>query len=153
MAIVSFRESRPTSLTVRVWKAFQLANQEAQRLNHSAIGMEHLLVGLAKEGCSPGSKLLANHGFAWPWLRQQLEAVYPPGTGEAILPGSLPYTLELRGFLEDVVEAAKTVGAYPVTPEYLLAAFLETPGEIAGNILGRRKTAFGKLRKALRRVA
>ena len=36
--------------TDRARKIMQLANQEAQRLNHEYIGTEHILLGLVKEG-------------------------------------------------------------------------------------------------------
>ena len=152
MAMVSFRDSRPGTLSERARKVFQLANQEAQRLNHSAIGTEHLLIGLAKESLSDAARLLREHGFDLRWLRSRLEAVYPPGKGQAILPGSLGYTLQLRAFVEDVVEAAKTAGVLPLTPEYLLSALLEAPGELVCEILEPRKQPVAQLRRALRGV-
>src|SRR5579872_2166399 len=44
--------------TDRARKVMQLANQEAQRLNHEYIGTEHLLLGLAKEGSGVAAHVL-----------------------------------------------------------------------------------------------
>jgi hypothetical protein len=107
---------------------------------------------LAKESLSDAARLLREHGFDLRWLRSRLEAVYPPGTGQAILPGSLGYTLQLRAFVEDVVAAATTAGVLPLTPEYLLSALLEAPDEIVVKILEDRKPAVTKLRRALKGV-
>jgi ATP-dependent Clp protease ATP-binding subunit ClpC len=152
MAIVSFRESRPFSLSERIRKAFQLANQEAHRLGHSEVGIEHLLVGLIKEGQSKAARLLRGHGFDLAWLRSQLEAIRARGIGQPVLPGSLPYSLELIAFTEDVIAAAESTGLIPLTPEFLLAALLEAENELVSKILARRKRPLSRLRRTLARV-
>ena len=43
--------------TDRARKVMQLANQEAQRLNHECIGTEHILLGLLKEGSGVAATL------------------------------------------------------------------------------------------------
>ena len=42
-------------------EVFQLANQEAQRLNHEYIGTEHLLLGLVKECSGVAATVLKFH--------------------------------------------------------------------------------------------
>ena len=44
--------------TDRARKVMQLANQEAQRLNHEYIGTEHILLGLVKEGSGVAANVL-----------------------------------------------------------------------------------------------
>src|SRR2546423_4139019 len=46
--------------TDRARKVMQLANQEAQRLNHEYIGTEHILLGLVKEGSGVAANVLKN---------------------------------------------------------------------------------------------
>jgi quercetin dioxygenase-like cupin family protein len=48
--------------TERARKVLQLAQEEAQRLNHSYIGSEHLLLGLVREGNGVAAKILAQLG-------------------------------------------------------------------------------------------
>ena len=45
-------------ITPRIKKVFDLANEEAQRLQDSYIGVEHLLLGLVKEGDGTAARLL-----------------------------------------------------------------------------------------------
>src|SRR5262245_51874131 len=114
MLRVHFREG-PTALSERARKAFQLAHQEAQRLNHQAVGAEHLLVGLAKEALSPAAVLLRQFGFNFLWLRGEVERVSPLGDGTIARPGALPYNLDLQSFLEALVAAAEATGVTPLT--------------------------------------
>ena len=46
--------------TDRSRKVMQLAQQEAQRLNHEYIGTEHILMGLLKEGSGVAANVLRN---------------------------------------------------------------------------------------------
>ena len=49
-------------LTPRVKKVFELAEEEAKRLQDSYIGVEHLLLGLVKEGDGTAARLIKRHG-------------------------------------------------------------------------------------------
>src|SRR6266542_1140565 len=153
MMRISFRESVPPSLSERARKAFQLANQEAQRLNHDAIGFEHLLLGLAKEGLSPGALALRRLGFDLSWLRRQTERYHPAGSIEAVLPGALPYTTDLAHFIDEILAAAQSRGGLPLTPESLLAALIDKPGVLVDRILRQRRVSLWRLRRRLRRLA
>ena len=46
--------------TDRARKVMSLARMEAQRLNHDAIGTEHILLGLLKEGSGVAARALLN---------------------------------------------------------------------------------------------
>jgi ATP-dependent Clp protease ATP-binding subunit ClpC len=46
--------------TDRARKVLQLANQEAQRLNHEYVGTEHILLGLIKEGTGVAARVFAS---------------------------------------------------------------------------------------------
>src|SRR5688500_12457222 len=129
MLRVRFREG-PTALSERAQKAFQLAHQEAQRLNHPAVGAEHLLVGLAKEALSPAAILLRQLGFDLAWLRREVERVSLPGAGTPARPGALPYTPDLESLLGALVAAGEATGVMPLTPEYVLAALAQEPGGV-----------------------
>jgi ATP-dependent Clp protease ATP-binding subunit ClpC len=152
-ARVRFQELIPTLLSGRARKAFQLANQEAQRLNHSAVGTEHLLLGLAKEALSPAATLLRQAGFGLPGLRRRVARLHAPGSDETLLPGSLPYADDVATFLKAVVAAAEACGVVALTPELLLLALLEYPTGLAGRLLRQRRLGWRWLRWQLRRRA
>jgi ATP-dependent Clp protease ATP-binding subunit ClpC len=143
---VRFRDSLAL-LSDRSRKAFQLAHQEAQRLNHSAVGTEHLLLGLAKESLSPGAAALRGVGFDLPWLRRRIEHLHPRGPDDVVLPSALPYSEALESFLERVLAAGETCGLLPLTPEYLLAALIEQP---VGQMLQQSRLSLWWLRRKLR---
>ena len=140
-------------LSGRARKAFQLAHQEAQRLNHPAVGTEHLLLGLAKESASPAAAALGRVGFDLRWLREQVERLRPAGPSDRVLPAALPYTAGLESLVEGALAAGEACEVLPLTPEYLLAALLEEPGEPARSILRQRRLSLWCLRRQLRRLA
>jgi ATP-dependent Clp protease ATP-binding subunit ClpC len=148
MAIrVRFPEPIPAALSDRARKAFQLAHQEAQRLHHPAVGLDHLLVGLAKETQSPAAALLARLGYDLPWLRSRVEAANPPGDGGVVYGGSLPYAADLETFLRTVLDAAASAGVRSLTPVYLLAALVRDSTGSVPRILGQKRLSFWRLRR------
>jgi ATP-dependent Clp protease ATP-binding subunit ClpC len=149
---VLFREG-PAALSDRARKAFQLAHQEAHRLNHTSVGTEHLLLGLAKEVVSPDAAILQRCGFGLPWLRRQVEYLYPRGSTAVTLPAALPYTTELADFLEAVVAAGEASEQVPVSPEMLLLALLEQDAGIVADVFRMRPFRRWWLRRWLRAVA
>jgi ATP-dependent Clp protease ATP-binding subunit ClpC len=152
MTHVSFRDALPAWLSERARKAFQLANQEAHRLQHRAVGTEHLLLGLAKDGVSPAAWVLKLCGFNLAWLRRQFEQRRPPGPDDELLPGSLPYAASLTSFIERI-EAARASRGACVTPQQLLAGLIRAPAGDAAGILRRRRVSWWLLQWLLRRVA
>src|SRR5437899_11083425 len=48
--------------TARAKKALHLAEEEAMRLQHAALGTHHLLLGLVREGEGVAAQVLARHG-------------------------------------------------------------------------------------------
>jgi ATP-dependent Clp protease ATP-binding subunit ClpC len=75
--------------TDRARKVMQLANQEAQRLNHEYIGTEHILLGLVKEGSGIAAGLLKKYQIDLRRLRREVEKRAQYGQAKA-LPGRLP---------------------------------------------------------------
>ena len=139
----------PPTLSERAQKAFQLAHQEAHRLNHPAVGTEQLLLGLAKEALSPAARLLREAGFHLPWLRGQVARRSPPRDDADALPAALPYTGELAEFLGAALDAGQRVGVLPLTPELLLLVLTEQVG-LVGEVFRLRRLARWRLRRRLR---
>ncbi len=138
------------ALSDRTRKAFQLAHQEAHRLNHAVIGIEHLLLGFAKETLSPATTALRQAGFDLNWLRKQIEARWPAAAPSTMPSGALPYAEDLEAFFGDVLFAGETSGMLPLTPEALLLALAEQPDGVVRQILGQRRLWFWWLRRRLR---
>src|SRR6478736_4980592 len=58
--------------TDRARKVMQLANQEAQRLNHEYVGTEHLLLGLLREQEGVAAQVLMNLGLKLEDVREEV---------------------------------------------------------------------------------
>lgn len=82
--------STPSQLSREIETILLLAAQEAHELNHSYVGVEHLLLGILRHAESPASSLLREHGASVEqtraWIETFLQAVPDPesaGTDEA----------------------------------------------------------------------
>ena len=137
------------ALSERTRKALMLANQEAHRLNHDAVGTEHLLLGLAKEAFSLSARVMDGLGYSLFWLRRRVEKIHPPAPAGLALPGILPIRDELASFLTVVIESVEARGTLPVTPEHLLAGLVGDRRGVSARILGRRWLSLWLLRRAL----
>jgi ATP-dependent Clp protease ATP-binding subunit ClpA len=110
-------------LTPRAKKTIELSVDEAQRLNHTYVGTEHLLLGLIREGGGIATSILESRGVSTMDLREQVLATLgsaPPASrgqplgairrrirhGAAVTPAPLPAELQrlfdhLNAFLAD----------------------------------------------------
>ncbi len=140
----------PDILSDRARKAFQLAHQEAHRLRHPEVGVEHLLIGLVKEGMSPASTLLCDVGLDLDSIRFEVEKRRPAGPMSTPLPAALPYSNELDELVEAVVEAGATSEVVSVTPELLLLALIRYADGVAGGILAARRFPKWRIRRLAR---
>jgi hypothetical protein len=108
-------------LTDRARKVMQLANQEAQRLNRRAVGTEHILLALLREGTGVAANVLVN-----------LEL----NSGPAMeTPHSLPLTARATRTIEHSLEEASSLDHHYVGTEHLLLALLHDPENTAVQIL------------------
>jgi ATP-dependent Clp protease ATP-binding subunit ClpC len=152
MIHVSYRSALPFWLSERARKAFQLANQEAHRLHHRAVGTEHLLLGLAKEGISPAAWALRFSGFSLTWLRSQVGRRRSRAVDDdETLPSALPYATDLASFIAKI-RAEPTRPALNVSPQRLLVELVREPRSRVSGILAERKISWWLLRWLLRKV-
>jgi ATP-dependent Clp protease ATP-binding subunit ClpC len=91
------------------------AQEESQQLGHDSVGVEHLLLGVART--DPALvRVTADE------VRAQVVARLPAGTqrGE----GSMPFTAGAKGALERSLTGALQRGDQQIAPEHLLMALL-----------------------------
>src|SRR5690348_3885562 len=66
-------------LTDRSRVVLRLAQQEAQRLNHEYVGVEHILLGIAKEGSGTAAHVLNEFDADLAKLRDAMAPEMKPG--------------------------------------------------------------------------
>jgi ATP-dependent Clp protease ATP-binding subunit ClpA len=120
--------------TDRARKVMQLANQEAQRLNHDYIGTEHILLGLVKEGAGVAANVLKNLDVDLRKVRMEVEKIVQAGPDTAT-GGKLPPTPRAKKVVEFAVEEANTLGHNYVGTEHLLLGLLREQEGVASQVL------------------
>src|SRR5262245_56807074 len=120
--------------TDRARKVMQLANQEAQRLNHEYIGTEHILLGLVKEGSGVAANVLKNLDVDLRKIRLEVEKLVQ-SSPEVGTPGKLPQTPRAKKVIESSIEEAWNLNHNYVGTEHLLLGLLREQEGVAAQVL------------------
>ena len=123
-----------------------LAQDEARGLGDAAIGEEHLLLALLRQGDNPAARALADAGVQLEAARETVRARArrsPVGP-----PDHLPFTPDAKRALEGSLRAALDQQSAEIGPEHMLVALVAEDGP-ATMVLDR----FGVDRAVLRRAA
>ncbi|QNE21762.1 ATP-dependent Clp protease ATP-binding subunit [Kribbella qitaiheensis] len=127
--------------TNRCRAVLEAAGVAAQRLNHSFIGTEHLLLGMFTEPVSIAARVLLAHDITEEAVAAAIEPLSPARepeaageTGAAVDDGS-PFTRRAAHVLSDAVAEALTLGHNYVGTEHLLLAFYRGQATIATKVL------------------
>lgn len=98
----------------------QLANQEAQRLNHEYLGCEHILIGIVKEGSGVACTVLRNLGIEPGQLLPSVRDSLIAGSN-AVMTGRLPLVPSAKRVIEMAnTESAELQHNYVGTEHVLL---------------------------------
>ena len=120
--------------TDRARKCLQLANHEAQRLNHEYIGTEHILLGLVKEGSGVASTVLKNLGIDLRKIKLEVEKLIQSGP-DMVTMGKMPQTPRAKKVIENAIVEARNLNHNWVGTEHLLLGLLDEFDGLAGNVL------------------
>ena len=119
--------------TDRARKVMQLANQEAQRLNHEYIGTEHILLGLVKEGSGVAANVLKNADIDLRKIRLEIEKIVQSGP-EMVTMGKLPQTPRVKKVIEYAIEEARNFDHSYVGTEHELLGLLREEEGVAAQV-------------------
>lgn len=86
--------------TKQARKAWELAQQEARRLQDSYVGANHLLLGLMGEGSGVAATVLTEMGVGLEEMRKRVEPGYKAGNW------NVPAEITLQPRLKDIIELA-----------------------------------------------
>lgn len=124
---------RAIEFTSGVETALRLAQDSANRLGHSYVGTEHLLLGIAREGRGPGARCLTSAGLTVEVLREALVSLTGLGVG-----GGLPtqgLTPRCRECLALAMTEAKRVKSSKLHTGHLLSGLLQLTDSSARSLI------------------
>ena len=125
--------SRFEKFSERARRVLTLAQEEAQNLNHSYIGTEHILLGLVREEGGVAAKVLTNLGVGLNKVRASVEFVI--GRGEKPSTSETGLTPRARRVIELAIDEARYLGHNYIGTEHLLLGLLREGEGIAAGVL------------------
>ncbi len=135
--------------TQRARRVLSLAHQEAERMRHSQIGSEHLLLGLVREEGGVAGRVLRELGLEPQRVQEIVARLVGPGdyTG-----GQIDLAPETQAVLRYALEEATRLGHQYIGTEHLLLGLLRMPDSTAMRVLHRLGITPDQIRRQTRRV-
>lgn len=134
-------------LTKRARKVLSLAQEEAQRLDHSYIGTEHLLLGLVAEGEGLAAKILQNLGVELLTVRRSVEHII--GRGDRIVLGEIGMTPRAKKVIELALDEAHRLNHHYIGTEHLLLGLIREGEGIAAGVLESLEVNLDRARRSI----
>jgi ATP-dependent Clp protease ATP-binding subunit ClpC len=136
-------------LTQRARRVLSLAHQEAERLRHTYIGTEHLLLGLIKEEGGVAARVLRELGMEVPRVEEIVQRLSRPGDKES---GKIDLSPGTQQVLQYAFEEAQKLGTNYVSTEHLLLGLVRHTDGIALSALKKLGVTPEQIRRQTRRV-
>jgi ATP-dependent Clp protease ATP-binding subunit ClpC len=121
--------------TQRARRVLSLAQEEAERLNHSHIGTEHLLLGLLKEEGGVAGRVLRELGLDTRRVEDLIIKMKKPDPRQRS--GQFDLTAGTKRVMELAIDEARRMGHHYIGTEHLLLALVRQPEGTAIEVLRR----------------
>ncbi|MBL7162083.1 MAG: ATP-dependent Clp protease ATP-binding subunit [Anaerolineales bacterium] len=135
--------------TQRARRVLSLAHEEAERMRHSHIGTEHLLLGLMLEDGGIAGRVLKELGLEFDRVRNIIERMVGLGEYNTRRPTLSPGTQQV---LELAVEQARQLGHHYIGVEHLLLGIIELDEGIGLDALTQLGVTPEQVRRQTHRV-
>jgi len=119
--------------TERARRVIVLAQEEARRLNHDAVGTEHVLLGIIREGEGVASKALESLSLSPERVRAEIERAI--GRGEHVPQEEVAFTPRVKKVLELALNEARLLGHNYIGTEHLLLGLIREGEGWAARVL------------------
>ena len=136
--------------TGRARKVIQLAQEEAQRLQHNYIGTEHLLLGLAREGEGVAASALTSLGVDLEKVRNAVEDII--GRGDDPISGEVGLTPRAKKVIELAVDEARRLNHQYIGTEHLLLGLIREGQGVAAAVLESLGLSLQEVRTTIMQV-
>ena len=142
--------SRFEKFSERARRVLSLANEEAQRFNHSYISTEHILLGLVRETDCVAAKVLKNLDVELDKVRSAVEFII--GRGEREATGEKGLTPRTKKVVELAVDEARRLNHHYIGTEHLLIGLLREGEGVAAGVLESLQVNLDKVRAETSRI-
>jgi ATP-dependent Clp protease ATP-binding subunit ClpC len=133
----------------RVKDVITYSREEALRLGHDYIGLEHLMLGMIREGDGVGMRLLKNLGIDVTELRRNIEQNLTPGARKSNNLANIPLVKQAEKTLKLTYLEAKTFKSIQIGTEHLLLCILKDNDNIVTKTLIRSGVDYDAVRAEL----
>src|SRR5437879_1908797 len=129
----------------RAKRVLALAQDEAIRFNHNYIGVEHLLLGLIREGEGVAARALSSLGVDLAKARTSVEFLM--GRGDSTTsPSEITLSPRTKKVIELAIDEARKLGHGHVGTEHLLLGIVREGGHIGAGVLESLGVTLDKVR-------
>jgi len=135
--------------SARVKDVISYSREESLRLGHDYIGVEHLLLGLIREGEGIAVKILTDAKIDLKELRRQLESKLPQSGGKNLNSGNIPLLKQAEKVLKITYLEAKLFKSNMIGTEHLLLSILKEEDNVATQILEQFKIDYEFVKEEL----
>ncbi|MBU2534678.1 MAG: ATP-dependent Clp protease ATP-binding subunit [Chloroflexi bacterium] len=125
--------SRFEKFSERARHVLTIAQEEARQMNHSYIGTEHVLLGLAREEAGVAAKVLTNLGVSLNKIRSAVEFI--SSRGERPSTGETGLTPRAKRVIELAIDEARQLSHNYIGTEHLLLGLLREGEGVASGVL------------------
>ncbi|MBC9785221.1 ATP-dependent Clp protease ATP-binding subunit [Heliobacterium chlorum] len=130
--------------TEKAQKVLLLAKEEAHALKHPAVGTEHLLLGLIREGEGIAAKALMSLNIDLEQVREQVIKLVGQGDG---VPAEIGFTPRAKRALELANDEGRRQGVNYVGTEHILLGLIREGEGVAARVLTDLGLNLDKVRK------
>ena len=127
-----------------------LAQEEAERLDHSYIGSEHVLIGLLREEGGVAGRVLRELGLEEARVKSMVERM--SGTGSRTPFAKVELSPSTKRVLELAVDEARRMGQHYISTEHLLLGLVRHNEGVAMDIFRKFGISAEQIRRQTRRM-
>jgi ATP-dependent Clp protease ATP-binding subunit ClpC len=134
----------------RARRVLSLAQEEAQRFNHSYISTEHILLGLVREPEGVAAKVLSGLGVELNKVGSAVEFII--GRGERAASTEIGLTPRAKKVIELAVDEARRLNHHYIGTEHLLIGLMREGEGVAAGVLESLNVDLDKVRAETSRI-
>jgi ATP-dependent Clp protease ATP-binding subunit ClpC len=136
--------------TQRARRVLSLAQEEAERMKHSYIGTEHLLLGLMKEEGGVAGRVLRELGLETRRVQEMVERL--TGANKTSGLAKIDLSPGTKRVLELAVDEARRMNHHYISTEHLLLGLVRQNEGVAVDVLKKLGISAEQIRRQTRRV-